>query len=326
MEPFHHLYFHKYRINLRPKELIHLPEYKASAIRGVFGNALRRIVCAIKKPQCDDCMLRFKCVYSEVMETPIPQEHPYHGKYPHAPHPYIIIPQLTGKRYFQSQDSLYFDMALIGKASEYLPYFIYAFTEMGKIGLGKGRGKFDVTTVDALYFNGTKAEIFNHTDNFLRPSNNRLDFTLFLNNEFEGDEARTSSLKCEDEITISFETPARIKEKNRLAPDIPFKLLISRLYERAVLLSHFHCGAELNDFDGFVEESGDVETVNNKLRWKDWERYSARQDTRMILGGWLGEITYKGDFQKYLPLLRLGEHIHVGKATVFGLGKYRIIY
>ncbi len=46
----------------------------------------------------------------------------------------------------------------------------------------------------------------------------------------------------------------------------------------------------------------------------------------MILGGWIGEITYKGDFQKYLPLLRLGEHIHVGKATVFGLGKYRIIY
>jgi hypothetical protein len=59
------------------------------------------------------------------METPIPQEHPCHGKYPHAPHPYIIIPQLTGKRYFQSQDSLYFDMALIGKASEYLPYFYF---------------------------------------------------------------------------------------------------------------------------------------------------------------------------------------------------------
>lgn len=45
----------------------------------------------------------------------------------------------------------------------------------------------------------------------------------------------------------------------------------------------------------------------------------------MKFGGLVGEITYQGDFKRYLPLLRLGEHIHVGKATTFGLGKYRII-
>jgi CRISPR/Cas system endoribonuclease Cas6 (RAMP superfamily) len=45
----------------------------------------------------------------------------------------------------------------------------------------------------------------------------------------------------------------------------------------------------------------------------------------MRLGGIVGSITYRGDFGKYLPLLRLGEHIHVGKAATFGLGKYRVV-
>jgi len=65
--------------------------------------------------------------------------------------------------------------------------------------------------------------------------------------------------------------------------------------------------------------------MRNKLYWQDWERYSSRQQTRMKFGGWVGEIIYQGDFQRFLPLLRLGEHIHVGKVTTFGLGKYRIV-
>ncbi|MGQ9569593.1 MAG: CRISPR system precrRNA processing endoribonuclease RAMP protein Cas6 [Thermodesulfovibrionales bacterium] len=126
-------------------------------------------------------------------------------------------------------------------------------------------------------------------------------------------------------MTISFETPARIEANDRLSSDIPFNLLIRRLSERAFLLAHFHCGAEMRDFEGFAKDSENVKTIKNKIRWVDWERYSSRQQTKMKFGGLVGDITYKGDFQKYLQLLRLGEHIHVGKAATFGLGKYRIV-
>lgn len=68
-----------------------------------------------------------------------------------------------------------------------------------------------------------------------------------------------------------------------------------------------------------------MEAVKTRLRWLDWERYSTRQQTGMKFGGWVGEITYKGNFQKYLPILKMGEHIHVGKAVTFDLGKYRIM-
>jgi hypothetical protein len=34
-----------------------LPPYKGSAFRGVFGHALKRVVCAVRQPECRDCLL-----------------------------------------------------------------------------------------------------------------------------------------------------------------------------------------------------------------------------------------------------------------------------
>lgn len=258
------------------------------------------------------------------METPIPEDHPDSRKYKNAPHPYIIIPPLTRRQYFEPGEAIFFDVVLIGKASEYLPYFIYAFTEMGRLGIGKGKGKFDVTSVEALNLDGSGIKIFSGNTGILKEAENRIDYSHFLNSPLP----QSSPIKGKGEsheITLSFETPARIKVNDSLSSDIPFNLLIERLSERAFLLAHFHCGAELGDFGKFAEGSEKVQIIKNKLRWQDWERYSSRQQTRMKFGGWIGEITYQGDFQRFLPLLRLGEHIHVGKVTTFGLGKYRIV-
>ena len=59
--------------------------------------------------------------------------------------------------------------------------------------------------------------------------------------------------------------------------------------------------------------------------WQDWSRYSGRQRQRVEMGGLVGRVTYEGDLSDYLPLLVLGELVHVGKGTVFGNGQYRIV-
>jgi hypothetical protein len=68
-----------------------------------------------------------------------------------------------------------------------------------------------------------------------------------------------------------------------------------------------------------------VATRAADLRWVDWERYSACQDGRMKLGGFVGTATFEGELDVFMPLLRLGEVVHVGKGTAFGLGKYRLM-
>jgi len=43
------------------------------------------------------------------------------------------------------------------------------------------------------------------------------------------------------------------------------------------------------------------------------------------MGGFLGEITFEGELTEFLPFLKLGEYLHIGKGTVYGLGKYEIV-
>jgi CRISPR/Cas system endoribonuclease Cas6 (RAMP superfamily) len=78
------------------------------------------------------------------------------------------------------------------------------------------------------------------------------------------------------------------------------------------------------DFKGLIEKSKEITVQKENLTWFDWERYSNRQETKMKMGGFIGSITFQGNFQTFLPFVLLGEYVHVGKGTSFGLGKYEI--
>jgi len=115
-----------------------LPEYKGSTFRGVFGHALKKVVCALKRQDCKDCLLREKCVYSFVFETlPPGNEHPGKKRVASPPHPYVIESPETTKTHYNKGDLFDFALILFGKANEYLPYFIYAIEQMGGLGIGK---------------------------------------------------------------------------------------------------------------------------------------------------------------------------------------------
>jgi CRISPR-associated endoribonuclease Cas6 len=117
-----------------------------------------------------------------------------------------------------------------------------------------------------------------------------------------------------------------LKYDGQLSPNLEFHILIRNLLRRISLLSYFHCGEELSlDFKGLIEKSREVRVKKTNLSWFDWERYSNRQDTKMMLGGFIGSITFEGDLEKFVPFLLLGEYIHVGKGTSFGLGKYEFM-
>jgi CRISPR-associated endoribonuclease Cas6 len=126
-------------------------------------------------------------------------------------------------------------------------------------------------------------------------------------------------------LTLHFITPTRLVYAEALTPAPDFHILIRTLLRRLSNLAYFHCGAELDlDFHGLIAAAEQIETVDSELSWYDWERYSARQDARMKLGGVIGKVTYRGDLRPFLPLLQLGEIVHVGKGTSFGLGKYEM--
>jgi len=88
-------------------------------------------------------------------------------------------------------------------------------------------------------------------------------------------------------------------------------------------LEHFYCDKPTLDI--VQHNAADVAIAQNNLRWYDFERYSNRQHTAMKLGGLIGTISYSGNIGQYMQLIQLGEYLHVGKNTTFGLGKYMIV-
>lgn len=312
-----HFRFAPFQFSLRVLNNIHLPAYKGSTLRGGFGNAFKKVVCISKGRICTSCLLKGKCVYSYIFETPPPSNTSKMKKYPFAPHPFVITPPLEEKRTYQEGEILCFELILIGKAIDFLPYFIYTFDELGRRGIGKGRGKYSLERVrQELKEKDRKKEIlYSDKDKVLK--NN---FNVLTIDDLSPFNINTLTLN------LRFITPTRLKFDGRLSPKLEFHILLRNLLRRISLLSYFHCGYELAlDFKGLIEKATKVKIQKDHLSWVDWERYSTRQDAKMKMGGFVGSISFYGDFDPFIPFLLLGEQIHVGKGTSLGLGKYEIL-
>jgi len=328
--------FARFQFSLKALACLNLPEYKGSALRGGFGHAFKKVVCALRTKECPDCLLKEKCIYSYIFETPPPSNSRLMRKYPSAPHPFVLLPPLEDDRTYEPGEKLEFQLTLIGKAIDYLPYFIYTFEELGKMGLGKGRGKFSLEEVKSIgertrvkgegarSATGERCKergegresIYSGKEKILRQ----------LPAPLRSDLSPLTYHPTPITLHLLFLTPTRLKFEGELTSDLKFHIFFRNLLRRISLLSYFHCGEELKvDFRGLIKDSEAIQIKDSHLRWHDWERYSARQGEKMKLGGFQGTISFTGDLSAFLPYVILGESVHVGKGSSFGLGKYEIL-
>lgn len=306
----------KFRFVLNPLEPLHLPVYKGSTLRGGFGNAFKSIVCVSKGKECSDCILKDRCVYTYIFETPPPADTEVMRLYEKAPHPFILEPPMETRQQYGPGDELSFHVILIGRAINYLPYFIYTFDVLGQKGIGRGRGKFTLKSV-AADEKGIEKIIYESVRNTVQSfPTNTLSF-----------EQSSDDSTSQQTVTLEFLTPTRIVYKGKLLDNLQFHILIRGLLRRISLLGYFHCGSAPDsiDFRKLIEQAREVKVKHSRLSWYDWQRYSARQDTMMKLGGFVDSITFEGKLSEFMPCLLAGEILHVGKGTGFGLGKYKII-
>jgi len=313
--------FASFVFHLRAATELHLPAYKGSTLRGAFGTVFKDTVCVVEHRDCDRCILKLKCAYPDIFDTPIPEGSARMRKYERAPHPFVIDPPLETRQFYKPNDSLSFGLTLIGKAVDYLPYFIYAFERMGvRNGIGKGRrfggGRFEVENVGWVDAGGTEQQVYDGKKKVLSNS-----FKPLTINDLLGPASTTNG----HSVTVNYLTPTRITFDHQLHTYPEFHVVIRNLLRRLSNLAYFHCGQELNlDFKGLIESAKQVETRDGQVHWRDWERYSARQDTKMKMGGFVGKVQYAGELREFVALLKLGERVHVGKATGFGLGRYEV--
>ena len=303
----------RFRVLLRAREPIRLPPYAGSAWRGLLGMALRRTLCVTRLPRCEGCLLHSTCAYVRLFESPAmtPADQ---ARSSAIPHPFVLDVEPGQGMDLAPGAPLSLGLSLIGPAIPQLPYFIHALGQAGERGIGKAQGRFDLLGVDQEITLGAGdwTPVFRAEDGRCVPAatQNRAGF-------------------CPPErVRMDFRTPLRIKHRGRLvgAQEFQAALLTRHLLWRLESLDrHYGQGNGTLDRECYGEAESQIRLAESRLCWRDWTRYSSRQDSLMQLGGLIGDLVLEGEGLAVLgPALWLGQWTHLGKATSFGLGRYRL--
>ncbi len=306
--------FGKYDFRCRLTSEAVLPHYKGSTFRGVFGHALKKVVCALSRQECKTCLLRHNCVYALVFEARHALKPPAEMRAVSPPSPYVIEPDPTTRTRFSAGDSFDFSLMIFGELNNSLPYFIYAFEQMGKIGVGRSvngrRGEFVLEEVKwgggTIYSNGD--------GRLLAPE--ELPMLSLGENGSPGD--------APFDLRLTLETPLRFKFNNKFAEDLTFNMLARAMLRRATsLLICYGDGMPGIAFHDLVDKAEKVGTRESSLKWYDWRRYSNHQEKSMLMGGMIGSVTYENIPPEFLRVVDFCAKVHLGKQTSFGLGKIK---
>ena len=327
-----------FRFTIVPVQSLQVPAVnKGNMLRGGFGHAFRRLCCI---PQCRDtktCPLAASCPYKTLFEPSPPPGAARLSKNQDTPRPFIFRPPLNSRTTYRPGEAFDFSLTLLGKAVDYLPYFVLAFRELAREGIGLNRAPCELERVEALAPENAafeaapaslgKAQVIysREEDLFRQPA----PFTL-------ADWVRPRLLQWTNtnrRITISFLTPTYLKFKEQAVLKPDFHHVFKRVRNRLNAVCTFFGPAPIDaDFKGLGEAAEEVQTVKCDVHWVDRYRTSSRTHQRHELSGFVGECTYEFPMDESgIPNLHLlkwilcGELLHVGRHTAWGNGRIQVL-
>jgi hypothetical protein len=289
---------------------LRLPEYSGSLLRGQFGAALRRTACMTGARECPPCPLYRTCPYPAIFDTPPPEAHALQ-RFSEVPNPYVIEPPPLGTRHVGCGELISLNLVLVGRALDQLPLIVYALERAFAHGIGRMRSRGRIEDIAVAAPDGTES-ILDVEQSRICPHEHHL---------------VVPDMENVDAITLKITTPLRLQSQGHPVPPgrLRPRTFFTALLRRASLLFELHAG-----LPGLVTDASRLAVTAQqlsdarRLAWKDWTRYSSRQDREMKLGGVIGEWRLAGDLRELLPWFWLGQWLHVGKNATMGMGKYSI--
>ncbi len=305
--------FFRFRFNFCSADGIYFAPYQSgNIVRGAFGTIFRSLVCI---PGCRDasvCDERTRCIYARVFKPQAPRGGP--SGLADWPRPFVFRASHLDGKTIRPGDGFYLDVHIFDVPEPAVEYFILAFEQLAREGLGPNRGRAQLISVDQLDAHGAiVTRIFDaRTGDRSAPA---LPISIDLNTGME-----TVSRVC-----VNFLTPTQLKGEQRIAERPEFSILFGRLRDRISTLRMLYGPGPLPiDFRALGERASAVRMVRCELKRTAVERRSSRTGQRHSIGGFMGEVEYEGDLQEFMPYLRIGEWVGVGRQTVWGNGSLAV--
>jgi hypothetical protein len=302
----------RYRFLFRMEEDLRLPEYSGSLLRGNFGAALRRTTCMTGAPECAGCPLYRTCPYPAIFETPAPETHSVQ-RFSQVPNPYVVEPPPLGTRHVPAGEIFSLAMVLVGRALDQLPLIVYALQRAFGSGIGRLRARGSLIDIALEGTDGAES-VWDAESSSIGTHQQKVSVPF---------------LPDIDAVTLNIVTPLRLQNQGHRVPldRLHPRTLFAALLRRTSLLFELHAALPglAGDARRLVAAAARL-ADERRLQWKDWTRFSSRQDQEMTLGGVIGEWTLSGDLGDLLPWFWVGQWLHVGKNATMGMGRYSLAW
>lgn len=303
----------RYRFRFRANDPLYFPPGKAGNIlRGAFGTIFRKIACAASCAGVSSCEIRHQCAYAKVFE---PQPFPSSPSgYSDMPRPFVLRAAHLGSRRLDPGEEFTFSLNLFNTRDSLLPYFVLTFIRIVEEGIGPGRGRARLLSVEQLPADDSSPLLLFENGTFLAHQPHP-PLTLDLT-------PHTANVR---RLHVRFLTPTELKSNRESVSRPEFPVLFARLRDRISNLRAFYGGGPLLiDFRAAAERAAGIRLTRCDIRHEQVYRRSSRSAEIHPIGGFVGEAGYEGNLDEFLPFLLAGRFTGVGKHTVWGNGELEV--
>lgn len=311
------------RFRVQALESIYFEGEPGAALRGALYEALARNFCseAFVPSASNDPHHLDTCPVCWLLAREAPDAARGHN----IPRPLTLQPPIDITHIAVGQP-LTFGVSLVGKAQDMLPYIARAVQKMGRIGVGRGRGRFRLVTIDEVHPLLDTERTLMDGQTVRRP-------TLKITPSAVQDIALSLPKHA---VTLELMTPMRLTVGEKLAHQIVPRVFIQRLLERCQSMSEQY--AEFAPDEKPPTRDEWIAAQTHLLAYADavtvgyddtyWvEAFSGSRRTNRVspISGVVGRLRWEGQVAPLLPWLLWGSTLHVGKNAVKGSGYYRLI-
>ena len=296
-----------------------LPPYKGDLLRRALLWHLGAIWCRQHNRCRNGCQSPHDCIFGTLLEPPLDPtwSEPIRRLMGTTPPPaYVLWDGQDRRRQVKAGDRLAFELVLIGQAAhQQLPAFIATTMVACERGMGRQRLKARLRRVEALTGPDGKAH------------------PLLINGVWQGDVVQDLTLGYDDgqawversapqetrpltRLSLRYLSPVKIKMRGQFAREPHFPALARAVVRRLRILSEVHSAGEWSkaEYGPLLDLADEVQLEHHETTWISATRHSKRGG-RMPLEGFLGQAWYASpaDLRPLLPVLWLGQWVHVGK-------------
>ena len=284
----------RFAITFKAKTDIILPDYAGSALRGIFGHALKNMACLTAKGHHGQCRcVPQECLYRMIFD-PAGQNLVHQNRLQDIPPPFVIEAYSLPTHIKQGQTATFY-MVLIGKMAHDEQTIIRLAWQQALAGGLNQAGK-SKATAELVGF-----KVYDSPDT-------------------------SQPVPCHC-FVIDLCTHVRLQYHGKIISTSDFcaKIFCQALVRRYLMVAEVH-GHKMID-ETFIEQLyQDIDNIDDshQLQSYPWSRYSNRQKQKIHQDGLIGKIELYNVSERLYYLLYLGQWLHVGKGGAFGLGQYKI--